>query len=136
MGTEIFKFGPEQAEKFTFKDCNFYSEIINWWSKFSCWLSVPQMIDFVLEGQGTFIFEENPKLGVFQNCLVISFLMCTGTLKISQKWWRKLGLKMSTNLWKILLDWIILEDPNPLLDLLYKMFIAVKCEYKNQLFTF
>ena len=23
MGTEIFKFGPEKAEKFTSKDCNF-----------------------------------------------------------------------------------------------------------------
>ena len=29
MATEIFEFGPEKAEKFTFKDCNFYSEIIN-----------------------------------------------------------------------------------------------------------
>ena len=29
MGTEIFKFGPEKAEKFAFKDSNLYSEIIN-----------------------------------------------------------------------------------------------------------
>ena len=56
MGTEIFKFGPEKAEKFASKDFNLYSEIINWWSKFS-WQSVSQIIVFDLEGQSTFIFE-------------------------------------------------------------------------------
>ena len=29
MGTEIFKFGPEKADKFAFKDFNLYSEIID-----------------------------------------------------------------------------------------------------------
>ena len=33
MGNEIFKFGPEKAEKIAFKDCDFYSEILK--SKFS-----------------------------------------------------------------------------------------------------
>ena len=29
MGTEIFRFGPEKAEKFAFKDCNLYYDITN-----------------------------------------------------------------------------------------------------------
>ena len=29
MGTKIFKFGPEKAEKFALKDFNLYSEIIS-----------------------------------------------------------------------------------------------------------
>ena len=62
LGTEIFKFGPAKAEQIAFKDCNLYPENINWWSKFS-WQGVPHIMCFVLEGQSTFIFEWNPKVG-------------------------------------------------------------------------